>query len=883
MLPRGGLLAALLSWAALASAQSTVQGKLQNTQKEPVSGAGVLVYQQGSEKLLAYTFSDEKGGFRLSFSIEADSVDLVVQDLGHQKRVERIANRSQSLELLLEIKVLELREVEINMQPVKIKNDTAVYNVEQFSSKADRSIGDILKKLPGVEVEENGLIKYKGRPIEKFYIENLDMLGQRYNIGSDNIPWEMVEKVEFYENHQAIKMLDSLGINGQNPALNLRLTEKARKQIAFNAELYAGATPILWEGQLTALKFFKNHQFINVLKSNNIGLNPLRELTEHKLDMNNVLFNRMPRQKEDLLRLVRVFPPPFQEQRFRFNESFMPSLNGVQRLPKGAQLRYHVNYLYENLQNENLSQSKIFTPTDTISINENKSNRQNLHLWQAEAEYEQNLAQRYTKNKTQVKAYFQQEEGLISGAGPTIRQDLRNPFFELANEFQSYRLGKGENITQWVSNTYLSSTPQSLRFGENLFNGFFNQGLPYNDFLQRAKQQQASTENFLIKINFWNKIQYRFQTGFRLRYQAFDSQGQLQQEALPPSQPDSLRNAYTWAEASAFAKLKAERNISRRTRLTFEGQYRPSYIHLQDQSEQQSQLYHFYQGNLMSQFTLRSLNLGLTAGLSRQADEQVLPYRNALSSTYRNSQSGDFFVPLQQSFNLSGNIYYNNLLNGWSINTALTYYQSSLNYLYNYSYLAALERLRLQAADNRRQNIIFNSTFNKYFYKLRSSFRLTASYNQIQGEQVQNDVASTFTFQNYSLQSKILVQKLSWLQPEWKVEGIASQSRFDLSGTANPTVYRLSSLLKLNVIVGDWVFSGSGEYYNAWIRDNQNPYFFIDASVHYRYQRYDFYLKGFNLSNQDAFETFSLQANTEIANTFRLRPINILAGLRVSF
>jgi hypothetical protein len=82
--------------------------------------------------------------------------------------------------------------------------------VNSFSKEQDRSIGDVLKRMPGIEVLPDGKILYQGKAINKYYIEGLDLLEGKYNLANDNLPYQEVSQVQILENHQPIKTLDSL-------------------------------------------------------------------------------------------------------------------------------------------------------------------------------------------------------------------------------------------------------------------------------------------------------------------------------------------------------------------------------------------------------------------------------------------------------------------------------------------------------------------------------------------------------------------------------------------------------------------------------------------------------------------------------------------------
>lgn len=92
--------------------------------------------------------------------------------------------------------------------------------------ETDRSIGDVLKKLPGVQVLSSGQILYQNKAISKFYVEGLDLLKGKYGIATQNIEAKNVASVQVLENHQPIKALKDMEIP-EEAAINLKLKQSA--------------------------------------------------------------------------------------------------------------------------------------------------------------------------------------------------------------------------------------------------------------------------------------------------------------------------------------------------------------------------------------------------------------------------------------------------------------------------------------------------------------------------------------------------------------------------------------------------------------------------------------------------------------------------------
>ena len=170
--------------------------------------------------------------------------------------------------------------VVVKNSPISLQGDTTSYSTSFFSSKQDRVIGDVLSKIPGIEVDANGLISYNGKPISNYYIDGLDLLGTKYNIANQNIPAELVDKIQLLNNHQAIRALDSFTTN-KGTAINIKLKAKAKNRIISKAKIGIGANLLLWDNEITALNFRKNLQLISSYKNNNSGSYLYSELNDN--------------------------------------------------------------------------------------------------------------------------------------------------------------------------------------------------------------------------------------------------------------------------------------------------------------------------------------------------------------------------------------------------------------------------------------------------------------------------------------------------------------------------------------------------------------------------------------------------------------------------
>ena len=119
-----------------------------------------------------------------------------------------------------------LDEIELVYEmPVTIKGDTIVYNADSFNRGTERKFEDVLKNLPGVEINDDGEIEVEGKVVSKVMVEGKDFFDGDSKLAIKNIPSNAVDKVEVLKNYANIGQLSGVTNNQDNIAINIRLKE----------------------------------------------------------------------------------------------------------------------------------------------------------------------------------------------------------------------------------------------------------------------------------------------------------------------------------------------------------------------------------------------------------------------------------------------------------------------------------------------------------------------------------------------------------------------------------------------------------------------------------------------------------------------------------
>lgn len=235
---------------------------------------GVMVkVKDNSGKTLSFSKSNESGIYSITVP---DSIATGIMVVFDKLRYTRFSNTLESLRKTPDITLVPegktLEEIVVTPSKIRSHGDTVVYNVNAMKYASDRTIEDVIRRLPGVDVDNNGTIRYNGESINRFYIEGLDMLGGRYSLASKNINADDVSEISLYENHQPAKVLKGIE-HSDKAALNLSLKKKSLLRPTGYVEGGSGASKddVMWKGGLFSMLISPKSQTFITAKGSNFG------------------------------------------------------------------------------------------------------------------------------------------------------------------------------------------------------------------------------------------------------------------------------------------------------------------------------------------------------------------------------------------------------------------------------------------------------------------------------------------------------------------------------------------------------------------------------------------------------------------------------------
>lgn len=454
------LLSSLIS---TVSAQVDIRGRITDSlSHHGVDDVLVTLSDAAGKTLMAQTFTDAEGRFELKVNRTVASDERLLLSTMRmnyiRKKVELTGGHHSNLSIEIIYRAIKLREVKIKAQPIKQRGDTLTYLASSFTQKGDRTLENIIARMPGIEVKENGSIFYGGKRINRFYIEDMNLLGQRYTQATRNLRPEDVASVQVYENHEPIKMLRKTSDSDQ-AALNIRLREgaKARWLIRFAGSLGTGANPILYDMTANVMRFAKRNQTLALLKANNTGKDLISEFELNRLSQNKFFalkesddtsdfFWQMPVQKS----LLKSYDAS------RFNTSGGGALNHLMKPTDDATLRYNGLCVYD--RSDYMQQKTILyrmpDGSETV-MDDYTEHRRNTLKSENEVHYECNAEAFYLENKAVLNTDARWSHDAITQNGTPLLQDMNLPRLTVGNHLSIKKkwgnwICSAEDKTEWM-------------------------------------------------------------------------------------------------------------------------------------------------------------------------------------------------------------------------------------------------------------------------------------------------------------------------------------------------------------------------------------------------------------------------------------------------
>lgn len=861
-------------------AQTVLSGKVSNKSGEPLQ-ANISVRAVGSSLIKGFTVTNGKGEFALRYTGKEDSLVLVVSGMLIGKHERKVRNVTQRLDISIEEKTFKLKEVAVKAMKIRRDNDTLNYLVNAFAGQDDRVIGDVLKKMPGIEVSDNGNISFNGKPINKFYVEEMDLLQGRYGLATNNIPAKAVSVVQVLENHQPVKVLQDK-IPTDAVAINLKLKEEAKGVLTGAGMAGGGYQPWLWNAELTGMLFGKKYQTISVYKGNNTGDDVQSEFRSHYGG------GRLNAATGSMLRVQSPSMPNVSSKRYARNHSHAVSTNHLKKLKNSGEWSTGVMYYNDRIDKEGNSLTEQYLPSgEKLIIDESVESTNHIHNLEVSSRLNINDRKKYINDMVSLKMNWNRDTGtgtVLSNANhekEVVNQHLDRPLLAVGNTFNMIKEA-GKSTYQLHFSAGYSEQPHTL----SVYPVDYWEELSVNSL-----DQDLLLRNITADLN----LSYGLKLGdFFLNY-ALWGEGDIQNldTELTNDEPehasffadDSWRNNLwynTWQVGllQNYTFKKNDVRISLSVPLSY---YRLS---ANDKIRSDKKIYNkpLFTPSLSLNYDYNDFKFNVQGRYSKSFGDINSAYSGYIMQGYRYLMRNEMNqLSENKQARFTGFVSYNNAFTALFFNVGGGYQRGWSNLLYGYDY-SGIMRIK-QTLEHPTTSDLYsvNLGIGKGFDFWSSSFQLSGHYSKLNNKQLLQGEVLDFTSENISWGVKGNIQPATWMGMDYSCDWYWSQSYTPTNKSVFSTVKSTLQNLHIKFFPSSKITLNIGVEHQYTNLASTKNMVFGDFTVKWKHKGMDIELEGNNLFNQKKYMRVFYSGTSMYRYSCDLRPVNALVKIRYNF
>ncbi len=845
--------------AAYAHAQVNVTGIVVDKEaNEPLTGASVIIKGKDG-KIKKFSSSKTDGRFSLTIPSVA-GCRLEVSMMSFAKQSIPLDSATFPLTVHMEPGSITLKEVAVKADRIREQGDTITYNVGSFAQQQDRSIGDVLKRMPGIDVANSGKIQYQGEDINKFYIEGSDMLGGKYGIATNGISHDDVGAVEVMENHQPMQVLSGISFSDK-AAINLKLKNKAKATWSFHGDAGGGYSwqpaGAIWDGELFAMAVMPNFQNITTFKTNNIGEDLSAQATDFFAS----------RRGTDLRRYVGVsLPgvPNLSRKRTLFNRSALVSTNALWKLGRG-EFKTQIDYSFNRITAEAANVTTYFLNDGNRVVTEDRNGVDRSHSLSGKFIYELNQKTAFINNTLKTNIDWDNVRLGVTGSLPN-NQAASLPDYYVGNDFKLIKRFNGKHLVTFISKNEWESLPQTLSVSMN--DGLMRQHVKDHAFYTNESAAYA----FSVK-----GITISLEGGLKAYFRSLNTELPDMPEEIPGETTNVLNTNYF----TVYATPKFEYWVKR---VNFSLDAPVSFAHYTfDKALANRNEVYFSPSLSMNWKPNNRFSMSVSGGTGRSPMDLNMIQPGYVMTNYRSFRRGvDDFYNLS-SQRVSGRLSYKHTRRGLFANAFVMQSWSHNPYTMAQQLYGDYVVYSYTDAKSDGQILMASGNIGKTLDFMRGSANINGSFSRNESHLISENTNVNSVGTSWSVGAKINGAPLRWLSFDYRFEW--ASSRMSMNGINASWLGNMENELLLNIMPHKkWEWHISGEHYrNELTADQFKNVFLLDTKVIYKLsKRLELSASLSNIFNQRTYNytTYNQLTSFESQRWLRGRELLISISLR---
>lgn len=867
------LLALLISIPA--GAQIVISGNIRDAEtNEAVHNAIIKVLSiTDYDNIISYTVSNKDGNYTLEFHTTEKDIVLEFSLLGYETSRLKIKTESRTVNHQLKFSSQLLKEVTIKAPPISSRNDTINYNVSAFISKSDRNVEDILRKLPGITVQQNGKIEYQGRPINKFYIEGLDMLEGKYSLATKNIAANQITSVQVYENHQPIRLLKGIDFS-ENAGLNIKLKDKKMSRPVGNMLIGGGGendNQTLYRTEVFGFMANVDQQILFSAKANNIGISSNDEFSSH--------YNASGRtiKANDYISALPFMVPMQISMRTKKAADLSASINTIRKIDQDSNIKLNLIYLKEQKSYLRASTSSYFTGINATVIQEEIEAKNTENKVSGMTVYEKNTDSLFIKNTTNAELNF-------GSANANIMMNTE--------KMQDFRIRKM---------TFNNNLSPIWRKNKNVYNiqSLISGGLmPQNKlYILRPDDYILASQDNSGKL-FYTKTSSSFIRGFNANSNlSIDLMIETDFDKIKTylnNQSESIQSRNNNSGYKITTTLNPAYSYDRgRIRVRINTPMEQVSIKYKDKLSTEDFTYNkpYISPGIHSRYTISPAFFITAAARISQTTGNITSFVvNPIQTSYNRIQYTESGI-LEHRKNtiLSMGYDYRDTMNG-VFSSFTTHYSRTRkntirgNNISNDSIISSLA----SGSKNFSHNYVSNLYLAKNFQELHTTVALTSNYTHSKSKKIRQDQQINYTYNIFALTPSVNIRAIRWLS--LRIQNplqIFTQVINESSLSPKSRLFNWSSIIDISMLPRENIeLFCLLDYKNNQISGDKNreQWTFMDLGVRFQpTKRLEMELKMQNITNIKVYTITNYQEGDKFITNYYLRPLNGMINFKYSF
>jgi hypothetical protein len=823
--------------------QTWIKGRvLDSNSQKPIPFANILL-KSTDGLLLNFTDSDIEGRFSIETSTDEEIFIIEVSIISHLKSIKEIRvtdfkNESKELVFYLDERLTELEEVYIkgDKKPITVKKDTTVYNINQFKDGTERVVEDLLKKLPGITVGENGNLKFKDKQVIRLLLDGDNLFDSNYTVGSRNINSDIIASIEAIEDYNTNPLLKGVK-SSDDVAVNLILKE-GKVDVSGNLEAGLGIKDktYLRANLITVSKKIKGFGTFN---HNNIGENySPYNFVSNSLDISSL--NEINQRANNLVN-GSGFNSSLPDNRVRVNNNIFGSLNALYKIKSDLTLRTNYNVFTDKLKRREINTVLYnFNSTLIDVFSQNNIDRlPTLHNLNSELIY--NISKKSlftTKAKFESKRIIENAIGNNNGLALNSSSNSKDLFFNADLEYTCKLNDK--SVLQLVSTISTNQIPQDLEV------------LEVSEFTSQSIEMDKIT--FDIQSKYFAKqknTEYGFSIGYNFETNNLHSSLVGIQTTLP------VTNSLTYKLSNPFLNLSYNYNKSK-WQFLVEIENQLLNVHIDDANLDRST----QKNNVIFNpaFTLKyrignNANYYLNYNLSNQLPTVSNIYSGLIFRDFRSLTTNDFDFNVFNVHNYRLGYEVNDFYNLFQLNLFGGYSFNKYGYVNDFNVSEEVDFYTSIVSITNNNNYNFGLRIEKYLHFIRSTINLDSNYtiseyqNIINNSELRNNISKSL-FAKFQLRTGFK----SGINFENKIA--IRNNTFDNQDGSTNSFTAFQTDFKTKFVKNEFQFVFNTQYFNPNLKTNIDGDLFLDAYLSYKPKklRIEYQLKANNLLNNNVYQ-----------------------------